>query len=148
MEQREKRVTEYLVPANVSARFEFFEGFGWKELKIVTIALIIGVIFFFLTGLITKTIEISPDDLTFEQQMGLTEKELIPNENGFIEFTKQTIPAPLRILLIIIPGATAFFLVKRDPSSGMSLILLVNNMMEFKKRQKQYIYKYNSGSEG
>lgn len=32
----------YVIPKNVNARFEFFEGFGFKEIGIVFIAAVIG----------------------------------------------------------------------------------------------------------
>lgn len=34
---------EYLIPANVKSRFEFFEGWGLKELMITVLATLIGV---------------------------------------------------------------------------------------------------------
>lgn len=45
----------YLVPKNVKTRFEFFTGFGWKELFITLIGFVIGVALFFIIGLITKS---------------------------------------------------------------------------------------------
>lgn len=46
MEEQDKKTTQYLVPANVSAKFEFFSGFGWYEFKIVAIACLIGLLIF------------------------------------------------------------------------------------------------------
>lgn len=46
----------YLIPKNVKTRFEFFTGFGWKELLITFIGLTIGTIFFFLLGLFTQSL--------------------------------------------------------------------------------------------
>lgn len=41
----------YLIPRNISKRFEFFPGWGWRELVITLIALGIAVIIVFLLGL-------------------------------------------------------------------------------------------------
>lgn len=147
MDNVEKKVTQYLIPANVSTRFEFFEGFGWYELKIVAIACLIGAVIFFGLGLITKTTYIDPNTITVEMTVGEDPDELKPNSNGMIEKKEQVIPPLLRAFAIIIPGAGAFFLVKRDPSNGMSLINAVRSTRLFKKRQKLYLYKYGSGSE-
>ncbi len=142
------KVTQYLIPANVSTRFEFFEGFGWEELKLVVIALIVGAFFFFNLGFIKKTIEIDPKDITIEQKIGADEEKFKLNKNGKIEKTIPLIPTPVRIFCIIIPGALMFFYVKKDPSNGMSLREMLKSAREFKSRQKLYLYKYNSGSEG
>lgn len=42
----------YLIPRNISNRFEFFPGWGWKELLILITGLGIGGIFFLLLGLV------------------------------------------------------------------------------------------------
>lgn len=41
----------YLIPRNITKRFEFAPGFGFKELFIVLTALGIGLIVFFILGL-------------------------------------------------------------------------------------------------
>ncbi|APC08589.1 PrgI family mobile element protein [Neomoorella thermoacetica] len=46
----------YLIPRNVSAKFEFFPGFGWFELASVVAGALVGVGLFFLSGLFTKSI--------------------------------------------------------------------------------------------
>ena len=43
----------YLIPRNISNRFEFFPGWGWRELIITAISVGIGLIFSFLIGLAT-----------------------------------------------------------------------------------------------
>lgn len=43
----------YLIPRNISNRFEFFPGWGWKELFILLIGLGIGGVICLLLGLIT-----------------------------------------------------------------------------------------------
>ncbi|MCT4584053.1 MAG: hypothetical protein N4A54_03925 [Peptostreptococcaceae bacterium] len=146
MEQQEKNVTEYLIPANVTTKFEFFDGFGWHELKIVAIALLIGTIFFFGTGLITKTITMKDDNLPIEYTIG-DKEDVKRNSEGLIEKKVPFIPTPIRLFFIIIPGIGAFFLVKRDPLNGMSLLSMIKNTKEFKLKQKLYLYIYNSGSD-
>lgn len=42
----------YLIPRNISKRFEFFPGFGWMELLITLIAAVVGLGISFLLGLI------------------------------------------------------------------------------------------------
>lgn len=42
----------YLIPKNVGGRFEFFEGFGFKELFYVSIGALLGVGIAYLQGLI------------------------------------------------------------------------------------------------
>lgn len=37
---------EYLVPANVVTRFEFFSGFGWREMAITLVGIVLGGAFF------------------------------------------------------------------------------------------------------
>ncbi|GEA16343.1 hypothetical protein E308F_25890 [Moorella sp. E308F] len=46
----------YLIPRNVTAKFEFFPGFGWFELASVVAGALVGLGLFFFSGLITKSI--------------------------------------------------------------------------------------------
>jgi hypothetical protein len=46
----------YLIPRNVTARFEFFPGFGWFELEAVVAGALVGLALFFLSGLFTKSV--------------------------------------------------------------------------------------------
>ncbi len=45
----------YLIPRNISKRFEFFPGWGWRELFILLAALGIGAIFAFILGLFVSS---------------------------------------------------------------------------------------------
>ena len=45
----------YLIPRNISKRFEFFPGWGWKELFILLVALCIGTALAFTLGLLTSS---------------------------------------------------------------------------------------------
>lgn len=138
-EQQDKRVTQYLIPANVTTKFEFFEGFGWYEFKIVLIALLIGTAFFFALGLPQKTVQVQTT-LSVDQTTG-------DSQSAFKSKQVPIIPTLPRALLILIPGVAAFFIVKRNPSSGMSLMITIRSSREFKQKQKLYLYKYKSGSE-
>lgn len=46
----------YLIPRNVTAKFEFFPGFGWFELAAMAAGALVGLGLFFLSGLFTKSI--------------------------------------------------------------------------------------------
>lgn len=46
---------KYIIPKNVSSKFEFFPGFGWKELFTSVLFLAAGIAFFFLLGLFTDS---------------------------------------------------------------------------------------------
>ncbi|EIV99930.1 MULTISPECIES: PrgI family mobile element protein [Thermoanaerobacter] len=46
----------YQVPKNISAKFEFFPGFGWKELFFVLIGLSIGLFVYLILSIFTKSI--------------------------------------------------------------------------------------------
>ncbi len=46
----------YLVPKNVSQRFEFFPGVGWRELFMILVGLGTGVLVFFFLGLFTASL--------------------------------------------------------------------------------------------
>lgn len=143
MENNEdKKVTQYLIPANVTTKFEFFPGFGWYEFKIVLIACIIGTIFFFLLGVPKKTI---PTTVTTTVAV---ENEPLPKTTVEIQDKKiPYIPVIIRILFIVVPGAVAFFVVKRDQSSGMSFITIIRSRQEFMKKQKRYLDVYGSATE-
>ncbi|MBU3173283.1 hypothetical protein [Clostridium estertheticum] len=138
-EQRNSRITEYLIPSNVTTRFEFFPGFGWYEFKIVVFACAIGAVIYFILGLPTKTVQIN---ISVEQALGAIGSAVQPNEKKV-----SIIPILFRIFAILIPGIGSFVVVKRNPSTGMSLMALIKSANEFKKKQKRYIYKYKSGSE-
>lgn len=141
-----KKVTYYLVPSNVSAKFEFFEGFGWVEAKYVIVALVIGIFFYFVTGFITKTEQFNMKDLPATQTIGLKEDANTIIDGDIVTKKKEVIPKAVRFFFILVPGAGTFFVVKRDATTGMSLISNLKALKEFNKRQKRYLYKYNSGS--
>ena len=46
----------YQVPKNISAKFEFFSGFGWKELVFVLIGLSIGFLIYLILSFFTQSI--------------------------------------------------------------------------------------------
>lgn len=144
MDERDINSAYYLVPANVSTRFEFFEGFGWHELKVVAIALAIGALLFYLTGMIVTTETLKKEELTVEQRMSLNNEI----DGDYIALKKEVLPMPARLMFVIIPTAAAYFFVKRDPSTKLSLVKMVKFSREFQKKQKRYLYKYGSGNEG
>lgn len=148
MDEFDKSTTYYLVPSNVSTKFEFVEGFGWQELKTVVVALAVGAILFFLTGFLTTTERMEKEMLSVEQTMGLDYDRNASIDGDYIVFKKDILPLPVRLLLIIIPTAGAYFFVKRDPSTKMSLISIFQFSRVFAKKQKRYLYKYGSGAEG
>ena len=137
-----QQVTQYLIPANVNARFELFPGFGWAEMKIVIAALVIGGILFYGLGLIKKTTILDPKIAPISQTMGAK-----PDTDGMIHKTTPLIPSAFRIFAIILPATAAFFFVKKDPSNNMSIMIQWKSRQELMKKQRVYMYKYNSGSE-
>ena len=130
MENENENVTQYLIPANVTTKFEFFTGFGWAELRFVAITLIIGTAIFFALGMPKRNVLVQSSTLSSQ-----TVKQSI-------------VPAIPRAMFIIIPGLTSFFLVKRDGTTGASVLSLLKASREFKKNQKLYLYRYKSGTEG
>lgn len=44
----------YLIPRNISKRFEFFPGWGWKELLVTMVAIGVAAVFIFVMGFITS----------------------------------------------------------------------------------------------
>lgn len=43
---------DYMIPKNVDSRFEFFTGFGWRELFITLAGVAVGFLLFFGIGLL------------------------------------------------------------------------------------------------
>jgi len=148
MEEQDKSVTYYLIPSNVSAKFEFFEGFGWSELKTVAIALAIGALIFFLSGFITSSERVEKSKMTYDQTIGLKIGKNIFEDGNYYILKKEIIPLPIRVLFVVVPTLGAYFFVKRDPSTKMSLISTIKFSRAFRKRQRRYLYKYGSGAEG
>lgn len=144
----ENKITQYLIPANVNARFEFIEGIGWKEFLYIVIALAVGIGFYLLLGLITKTEQFKLSELPVTETIGLIEDKFTKIDGDIVTKTKQVISPPLRVLIMLLPVAATFFAVRVEPSSGLSLISSLRDAKNFRGKQKRYIYKYNSGSEG
>lgn len=143
----EKKVTQYLIPANVNARFEFIEGIGWKEFIFVVIALAIGVGIYFLLGLFTATEQFKLSELPLAESVGIIEDKFTKIDGDIVTKTREVIPAPIRLILLLIPVAGTFLAVRVDPSTGLSLVSNLRDAKAFRSKQKRYIYKYNSGSE-
>lgn len=45
----------YIIPKNVKSKFEFFPGFGWKELFLSLLFFLVGIGIYFFMGLFTKS---------------------------------------------------------------------------------------------
>ena len=141
----DNKTTYYLIPANVTARFEIFPGVGWKEAKYVAIALVIGFLIYAATGMITKTVQYNVKDLPLIETIGLSNDKNTVIDGDIIKRKVEVIPKGIRLLFILILGAGTFFVVKGDPTTGLSLITSLQAIKEFNKRQRRYLYKYNSG---
>lgn len=137
----EKETTYYQVPTNVSTRFEFLPGFGWYELKFVLIAVAIGSIFTFLLGLPSKTVMLDSYynvlDMSIEANKALVH----------VQEQRPIIPPFFQYLPTLIFGAMTYLFVKVEPSTGRSTWTMLKSLLDFKKKQKRYIYKYKSGTE-
>ena len=142
-----EKITQYLVPANVSIRFELWEGFGFSELKICLIVLAISGIIFYLSGLLVKYEVYDMNMLPVNETIGLVDNENTKIEGDIVTKKINIIPDGIRYLFLALPTVAAYFCVKRDRSTGMSLIDNLINMRDFNKKQKRYLYKYRSGSE-
>jgi len=142
------KVTQYLIPANVTVRFEIWEGFGWQELKYCAIALIFGFLLFYIVGMFYKTEVYNINEMPLEMKLGLQEDEFTSIDGDIVTKKVRIVSDGIRFLFIIIPTAITYFCVKRDRSTNMSLIDNLRHMREFQKSQKLYLYKYGSGSEG
>jgi len=137
-QQEDQRAIQYLIPSNVSTKFEFIPGFGWYEFKIVFITCVIGILLYSGLGLVQKTIYVNAINQPVSEKI---------SSEGLAEKKVPLIPAMARIFAIIIPGVSSFLLVKREPSNGMSLLYTVRSASKFKKNQRLYLYKYGSGTE-
>lgn len=142
------KVTQYLIPANVTVRFELWEGFGWRELKYCVMALLLGGLMYLISGSFYKTELYDIKDLPFEKTLGLKNDDFTSIDGDIVTMKTRVVPDGLRYLLLVSPAALTYFCVKRDRSTGMSLIDNVVHMKEFNKSQKLYLYKYGSGMEG
>ncbi len=140
MKEKEKNSIQFFVPPNVSARFEIIEGFGVRELIICIITIAIGLLLTFATNFITTKQTIKVEELSAEERLEI--------EEGIEEITKSTpiIPTPVRVIVFIaFPTAVTFLIVRKNPITGMSVSELIKGRNQFCKRQKRYLYKYNSG---
>lgn len=140
MNEKEDKIM-YLVPANVSAKFELFPGFGWKELITVSAVIFVLFIIAILVGIPQKTTYKEPSALMVTEGMTV-------NENGQIEIRESIVPLPVRVLFVILLSVFSFFLVRREPTSGISPIDSMKKSINFSKHQQRYSYKYNSGNRG
>lgn len=147
-ENEDRKITQYLIPVNVNARFEFIEGIGWKEFFFLTIALGVGILVYFLLGLFTVTEQFKLSELPITETIGIIEDKYTKIDGDIVTKTKEFVAAPLRLLLMLIPVAATFFAVRVEPSTGLSLLSSLRDAKAFRGKQKRYIYKYNSGSEG
>lgn len=107
MDNIESKITHYLIPANVKTNFEFFSGFGWKELIITIIVALISFAFYKIMGLL--------------------------NISGMV-----------KIILFVIPIVITIALTTE--TNGISIKKYINNIRNYSKKQKRYLYKHKSGN--
>lgn len=50
-----KKLTQYLIPANVNIKFEFVEGIGWKEFIFIVASIILSYVLYIIGGLVKVT---------------------------------------------------------------------------------------------
>lgn len=132
-EQFEKRKIQYLIPANVSTRFELFPGFGWRESIVVGIFVAIGLALFLLLGIPTREIKIKDPVMTFDE----TGTEIV----NYIDKEEPIVPMPIRFIILSGPAAIAFFATKKIPGTNRSLVDNIRSRKEFNSRQKRYLFK-------
>lgn len=137
-------LNQYLVPVNVNARFEFFSGFGFKELIVVVVVFLISVGLFGLLGIPKKTEYIDSTELEEIQYEEYKEKYNL-NEEGFFEKKVPIISEVIRFFIGLFLVGISIAVVKRDPHNNMSLLFLIKSWKEYKGKQKLYLYKHNSG---
>lgn len=135
----ENKEIEFAVPSNVSARYEFFYGFGWKELIIVAVALLIGILIFSVLGIPKKIEYLDPKELMFTENTVL-------NEDGLCEIKIPIVPMLARVFIIVVSVSSTFFSIKKDPLTDESFWQLYKRKRKFQKEQQKYSYVYNSGS--
>lgn len=77
----------YLIPRNISSRFEFFPGWGWTELFLLLAGLGIGALMFLLLGIVTAgPIRVIP--VMFFGFLGFISGQPLINESTLIEVVK------------------------------------------------------------
>ena len=109
--------------------------------------LAISGIIFYLSGLLVKYEVYDMNLLPANETIGLVNDENTTIEDDIVTKKVNIIPNGIRYLILALPTIAAYFCVKRDRSTGMSLIDNLINMRDFNKKQKRYLYKYRSGSE-
>lgn len=111
---------DYMIPVNVNSRFEFFTGFGIKELVFSLIGFAIGGILALIIGLI-----LSPFVA--------------------IEKVSEITKTVIQIILIIIPTGIMFFGSKKNPRTGFSPFDFIKQRKIYFKQQNKYFYVFGSG---
>ena len=64
---------------------------------------------------------------------------LLMNTVGFFLSTLSTM---MKLCVVIGSTAISFFIVQRNPVTGMSMLMLLTSWREYEKNQKRYLYKY------
>jgi len=136
---------KYLIPANVASRFQFFAGFGFKELIYVLIVISIFGGFSLLLGFITEQEFVDYDHLSLQEQMKIEEQSLLVNDEGSTYFIKKSVPMIARVIIVVFPAALAFFIVRKDPNTSQSFIDVLVMFFKFSKSQKKLLYFKNIG---
>jgi hypothetical protein len=141
-EELEKDSLQYFVPPNVSARFEIIDGFGFKELFICIIVLAIGLCINYISGFIVNTQTINIEELSYEEKLNLDIEDGIE----VVTIKNPVIPTPVRVIIFLaLPTFLAFLIVRKNPITGICISDMIKARNEFNKKQKRYLYKYESG---
>lgn len=124
----EKKVTEYMLPQNITAKFEFIRGtgIGIKEAFKIAIGLIIGVVFFALLSIPT---ELTEQTNIFGEVMGTA--------------PTPTVPLMIRLIAVAIP---TFIQVFRYSNVGNNKTggYIIKVLLRFYTENRYYKYKKGS----
>lgn len=133
MQEENKDV--YMIPTNVTTRFEITSGIGWKEIGCIILAAVLGLILSLIIGLQTVPVE---REIYVEN--GEVSDSMLQTKKGQYEtiVKQESIISPAhRLLFLIVPAGFAFMMLKKN-TSGQSALDILQNYYKYQRSQKRF----------
>lgn len=126
----------FMIPENVTTRFEIVSGIGWKEILYMALVGALGLIVAAFIGINTVTVskEVYVDDATVSDsifQSNTGHYETVYEEESILS-------TGTRFLFFIFPAVVAYMLLKKN-NSNQSMLDLFKSYYRFASRPKSFI---------
>lgn len=133
--ERTNEKDKYMIPVNVTTRFELISGIGWKEIGMILLAGIIGAILAGIIGIQTKPVE----KMMYVETDEIINEALGSKKGGYelVTVDESILDGPQRFLFVVLPALGVAMILKKN-DANQSVWDMIKNYHRYQSGQKRY----------